>query len=122
LSVVNQQITSGKAGTVVYSSADTLLALGANVALLISFRLSSMSILGLSIGLGVSDKTAWASGLAFDLFINGQRKLTITDELCTLLQKEFFPMYPPANALVELFATSQHATNIDVAAFIRAES
>jgi len=121
MSLISQQMTSSEAGLAVYSSGDTVPALGAARVQILSVDISSMDYKGITMGLGVSDNAAWGDGLALEFLVGGVSQLVITDEICTLLDRVFFPMNLPQNTRLELFAVNAGVEGVDVAAFVRIE-
>jgi len=121
MALSDQQFTFGRAGASAYSPGDVVLANAAQEAHLIGMTVSGDHIVGLTLGVGVT-AGAWADGVEIKVNINGKMVLNIMDELCTLLDKEFFPLDIPANADIDVYCLNKGAADIKAAVFLRIES
>jgi len=123
MSLINQQIISGKLGVVAYSAGMQVAGSGGGspVVKLIDVDLFGEGYVGVSIGIGVSDLTAWGSGLKFDVLVGGRVVMSIVDEICTLLDKEFIPIDMPRNTRLSVSVTNYSLIDVDVSVFVRAE-
>lgn len=115
------QFTYGKAGTVVYVPGTAIAASQTDFYNAANVQLSGRDYIGLTLGLGLVDPAAW-DGLQVMIKVNGVELIVIEDQLCTLLQKEFFPVDIPNNATVSLWVKNGSTINTAIALFMRAES
>jgi len=118
---MNQQLLTNGAQTFSYGQNTAVPAAGSVV--VCEFDAPELKkIIGVSLGLGLSDVTAWGAGAQFDLVIDGTVRLTITDQISDLLRMEFIPMNIYGKSNIGLVFTNGTAAAIDVAAIIRVEA
>jgi len=77
-------------------------------------------IYGLSVGLGISDVTAWG-GVGFIISVNGREVVSFTDQISDLLRPEFLPIEIQSKQLITIECFNNTAAAITASAFARIE-
>ncbi len=114
-----QQVISNRHGSLSYGTAASVSA-GATVTLCDFSAPEGADILGISLGLGISDVTAW-NACVFTLYRNGAKVLTIADQISDLLRPEFIPLEVKAKDKLRLDFSNGFTGNLDAAALLRIE-
>ncbi len=114
-----QQLWANPWGTMAYGRAEQVAA-GSKV-ILCDFRApEGGEIVGLSLGLGISDVTQWGPA-HFIVRVNGQQAAEFRDQISDLLRPEFMPMPLQPKARIEIEAINGSAAALDFAAIARVE-
>jgi len=118
---MTQQVTGNGAQVFSYGQVAQVVAGGAAVVCAFDAP-AARKIIGLTIGMGISDVTAWGAGASFEVHVGGVPVLFITDQLSDLIRPAFFPIEVPAKAAVVLYyKNGATAPVVDVAATVRVE-
>ena len=117
--MATQQMWGNAFGTMAYGRAEQVAAGGRVV--LCDFRApEGGEIVGLSLGLGISDVTQWGPAY-FVIRVNGQQAAEFRDQISDLLRPEFIPMPITPKARIEIEAINGSAAALDFAAIARVE-
>jgi len=114
-----QSIQNG-ARLLAYNRQDAV-AVGTSITLLDVVAPKATQSYGVSLGLGLSDVNGWQN-VEFGIYVNGIKRLSFTDQLCSLLQTEFFPLEIKQNERVTIEFANNYTAALDVAAKMRIEA
>jgi len=118
---MNQTVLNNGAHVFAYGK-EASVAPGAQVKVCEFYAPSVQRIAGLTLGMGISDVSAWGIGAQFELHINGRQVLIITDQIADLLRPEFMPIEINGKSNVELYFKNGTVNALDVAATVRVEA
>ena len=112
-------ITNGKSAACYGTGASV--AAGASATLCEFSAPQSAAAVGLSVGFGLDNIAAWASGVAFVIYIAGREVITFQDQISDLLRPEFLPLEIKGGETVRIDCVNASASAVVAAAFARIE-
>ena len=79
-------------------------------------------VIGVSVGFGIADVTAWGAGAAFSIWVGGREQVRFSDQISDMLRPEFLPIEIKGGETVSVKFHNGTAADQTVAAFVRLES